>query len=111
MALNGRFIGSIVAFLIVGLAFGCGPKPEAKGPKKKASDGLDLGFMDEGSSASSSDGDSGEEAEGYKPCAKKSCGDACTLCDPLDDSCVEVMVLHQCSAKGACVIAPIKCGG
>ena len=112
MALNGRFLGSIVAVLVASLVLGCGPKKEATEPKKKASDGLDLGFMDESGSSSSASSDSGQGAEEpYKPCGDKACGDACAVCDPLDESCLEVMVLRQCTAKGACVVAPVKCGG
>jgi hypothetical protein len=41
----------------------------------------------------------------YAPCATKSAGDACTICNPADRSCVETAVLKVCSATGACASA------
>jgi hypothetical protein len=37
------------------------------------------------------------------PCAGKSIGDACTICDPTDPDCMETMELKACDASGACV--------
>lgn len=39
----------------------------------------------------------------YEPCGGKSCGDACTVCDPEDPDCVETAVIKACDAEGACV--------
>jgi hypothetical protein len=39
----------------------------------------------------------------YDPCAKKSCGDACTLCAPDDKDCVETEEVKTCNAQGVCV--------
>jgi len=110
MAYSARFFGSITAILATCLVVGCGPKKEAKEPKKKASAGLELDFLDE--SGSSSGTGSSDEAvdEPYRPCGGKECGEACSVCDPLDESCAEINVLHQCTAKGECLLAPAKCG-
>jgi hypothetical protein len=40
---------------------------------------------------------------GYQPCAGKACGDACTICEPGDKSCVETAVVKACDRSGACV--------
>ncbi len=110
MAFKARYIGSLIAVLAVFLVAGCGPKQEAKQPKK-ASSGLDLDFLGESGSDSSVDAASGDVEEPYSPCAQKQCGDTCNLCDPVDESCVQINLLHQCTAKGECVLAPAKCGG
>ena len=44
------------------------------------------------------DGDGGE----YDPCAGKSLGDLCSLCDPADADCVETAVTKVCDASGVC---------
>jgi hypothetical protein len=41
----------------------------------------------------------------YEPCAGKSCGTACTVCDPADKGCVETAVVKACDAAGACEAA------
>jgi len=41
--------------------------------------------------------------ESWDPCGGKSCGDACTLCDPKDKDCAETAVEKACSADGLCV--------
>lgn len=45
----------------------------------------------------------------YKPCAAKACGSACTLCDPLNVTCVEIAVLKECDKAGACTIELATC--
>merc|ERR1719445_2063572 len=37
-----------------------------------------------------------EATEAYDPCAGKTEGDTCLLCDPLDDDCVETRILRFC---------------
>ena len=46
---------------------------------------------------------------GYQPCAGKQCGDACTLCEPGDPSCVEDAVLKRCDRTNACVATTPDC--
>jgi hypothetical protein len=46
----------------------------------------------------------------YNPCAGKTCGAACTVCDPNDKDCVETAVVKQCNAAGSCDAAPAQCG-
>lgn len=44
----------------------------------------------------------------YVPCGGKSCGDSCTICDPLDPSCVEPSPANKsCNRSGFCVDASI----
>lgn len=45
----------------------------------------------------------------YDPCAGKSCGQFCTVCDPEDPGCVETAVLKQCSREGKCVAGFPEC--
>lgn len=46
----------------------------------------------------------------YDSCAGKKCGDACTVCDPNDKSCVETAVVKQCSAALKCEQNLAQCG-
>lgn len=39
---------------------------------------------------------------GWDPCAGKSCGDGCSLCDPSDPTCFETAVLKVCNDFGVC---------
>lgn len=39
----------------------------------------------------------------YDPCAGRSCGDTCTICDPADTDCGETAVLKTCDDSGECV--------
>src|SRR5690606_7626868 len=36
----------------------------------------------------------------YDPCANKSCGDSCLICDPADSSCVETEEPKRCGPDG-----------
>ena len=47
----------------------------------------------------------GAESSGYQPCAEKSEGDVCTLCDPdgSEPDCIETEVVKSCDSTGACV--------
>lgn len=46
----------------------------------------------------------------YNPCAAKSCGDSCTICDPTDASCVEPAPASKaCNRTGLCVDAILAC--
>jgi len=45
----------------------------------------------------------------YDPCAGKSCGDRCTICDPADPDCVETSVLKQCQPDGTCAATVPEC--
>jgi hypothetical protein len=38
----------------------------------------------------------------YEPCAGKTCGQSCKVCDPADGGCFETEVLKFCGASGAC---------
>jgi hypothetical protein len=38
----------------------------------------------------------------YDPCAGKSCGETCTLCDPKDPDCVETAVVKYCQGDLGC---------
>lgn len=49
------------------------------------------------------------EEDLYDPCAGRSCGESCTLCDPRDPECVETAVLKQCSREGRCVAGFPSC--
>ena len=42
---------------------------------------------------------------GYQPCAGKSCGDSCAVCDPADPNCVETADVKACDPSGECVSA------
>jgi hypothetical protein len=39
----------------------------------------------------------------YDPCAGRTCGARCTICDPHDPRCAETAVLKYCSAQNECV--------
>ncbi len=43
----------------------------------------------------------------YQPCAGKTCGDTCTVCDPADTGCVETADLKLCDAAGQCQSAAL----
>lgn len=45
----------------------------------------------------------------YDPCEAKACGEACRVCAPDAQDCVETMVVKACDAVGACVAAPVDC--
>jgi hypothetical protein len=48
----------------------------------------------------------------YDPCVGKACGDACTICDPNDEDCVESAELKACDPNGVCVAeTPDLCEG
>ena len=38
----------------------------------------------------------------YEPCAGKSCGDSCSICDPADLDCMETMEMKYCDSNGGC---------
>ena len=57
-----------------------------------------------------------EMACAYEPCAGKTCGDTCTVCDPNDADCMETAVEKACNEAGECsadtgeeCIAPDAC--
>ena len=41
-------------------------------------------------------------APAYEPCAGKTCGDSCAICDPSDPTCIETTVLKYCQPDGSC---------
>jgi hypothetical protein len=43
-----------------------------------------------------------KDAGAWSPCGGKSCGDACSLCNPADPGCAETPILKFCNAAGAC---------
>ena len=45
----------------------------------------------------------------YDPCARKSCGDLCTACDPNDPSCIETAVVKFCQPDGSCQAQAPSC--
>jgi hypothetical protein len=51
--------------------------------------------------------DAALDAGHYDPCAAKSCGAPCTVCDPHDPHCVEPPGQKQCNAHDQCVTTPI----
>ncbi len=44
----------------------------------------------------------GGDDEEYDPCEDKEEGEACTLCPPDDEDCIETMELKVCDASGEC---------
>jgi hypothetical protein len=48
---------------------------------------------------------------GYEPCAGKTCGDLCTICDPEDLDCVETAVVKFCHTDGGCSPTVPACMG
>ncbi len=117
------------ALLVLGAAVACGPRlkpveyeepPQGSGPA--AEDDVEQGGGEEGSSSASSSEGSGSESSGssegsgseaagtkFSPCGEKKCGAPCTECAPYDENCMEVLVMKQCNAEGACVPAPAEC--
>jgi hypothetical protein len=57
--------------------------------------------------AAPGDEHSATDAAHYDPCAAKSCGAPCTVCDPHDAHCVEPPGQKQCNAHDQCVTTPI----
>lgn len=109
-----------IAFAL-GLAVACGPrmKPVEYEEPSKGLDG-DSETVDEGSSSTSSSSsssassDKGESDSTPVPaaggsCKDKRCGQSCSECPPGDESCMEILVLKQCNAKGECVPAKVEC--
>ncbi len=39
----------------------------------------------------------------YEPCAGKKAGASCSLCDPLDEDCIETQSVKHCTEEGKCV--------
>jgi len=61
--------------------------------------------------SSTADGDSSNDANtddskahsaDYDPCARKTCGERCTICPPDDDDCVETQAIKYCQSDGSC---------
>ncbi len=47
---------------------------------------------------------------GYEPCANMNCGDACTICDPSDNTCLETQEVKVCTGTGGdCVGSAVDC--
>ena len=46
---------------------------------------------------------------GYQPCAGKSCGDACTICEPGDPACSETAEAKACDLSGSCLAGTPDC--
>jgi len=46
---------------------------------------------------------SGNGTAPYDPCARKACGDDCTVCAPGDPECAETAVVKACDPLGRCV--------
>lgn len=46
---------------------------------------------------------------GYYPCAGKSCGNECTLCDPNDATCVNDNLVRRCDPSGSCSADKVIC--
>lgn len=45
----------------------------------------------------------------YDPCAGKTCGASCTICNPADIGCVETAVLKRCTSAGVCSAGASGC--
>jgi hypothetical protein len=94
-------------------------RPPPKGSAKPDNSNPDTEFADNTefstpSSSSSSSGDSKSPAAAdqnlpYEACRDKKCGTPCTMCDPNDDSCTEVQLIHNCTLTGQCVVGPVDC--
>lgn len=48
---------------------------------------------------------------GYDPCAAKSCGEECSLCDPSSGSCSASALVTRCDADGSCSANETICPG
>jgi len=113
--------------LVLGAAVGllaliaCGPRLKPVEYQEPTSSGSSDDMMDEDMSSSSASTDSSTTSDsgtdeqdqsstgGFSPCQGKRCGARCTECDPTDESCMEVLVMKQCSSEGKCVPAPAVC--
>ncbi|MBN1606171.1 MAG: hypothetical protein JW940_06035 [Polyangiaceae bacterium] len=88
-------------------------RPPPKDTNKPDTSDPDTEFADstEFSTSSSSSGDSAAADQNlpYEACRDKKCGTPCTVCDPNDDSCTELQLIHQCALTGQCVVAPVDC--
>lgn len=72
------------------------PSPEAApSPKPDSGSGADAAADAKPVFDGAADG-------GYVPCAGKSCGDECKICDPSEIGCVETAVIKLCNASGQC---------
>jgi len=113
--------------LVLGAAVGllaliaCGPRLKPVEYQEPTSSGSSDDMMDEDMSSSSASAGSSNASESsgedqgdssastFSPCQGKRCGARCTECNPTDDSCMEVLVMKQCSSEGKCVPAPAVC--
>ncbi|MGC4070511.1 MAG: hypothetical protein QM784_38765 [Polyangiaceae bacterium] len=97
----------------------CGPRMKPVEYEEPSND-LSSNNVDDASGTSSANAStktasSGEAEEtSAKPqvggaCKEKKCGDTCSECPPGDESCMEILVLKQCNAKGECVPAKVEC--
>jgi hypothetical protein len=88
-------------------------KPDTSNPDTEFSDGEEFSAANSSSSSSSSSSSDKSSGSGeslpYEACRDKKCGTPCTICDPNDDSCPELQLIHQCSLTGQCLVAPVDC--
>jgi hypothetical protein len=88
-------------------------RPPPKDTNKPDTSNPDTEFSDE-TEFSTPSGDSKSSAAAdqslpYEACRDKKCGTPCTVCDPSDDSCEELQLIHNCTLTGRCVVAPVDC--
>jgi len=86
-------------------------RPPPKDTNQPDTSNPDTEFSDE-TEFSTPSGDSRsatDQSLPYEPCRDKRCGTPCTVCDPHDDSCVELQLIHNCTLTGQCVVAPVDC--
>ena len=79
-------------------------EPPTNPPADGGGDGAEEGGAEEGGAeeGGAEEGGAEEGGDAYDPCAGKSCGDPCTICDPADADCVETAEVKQCNAAGEC---------
>ncbi len=107
-----RLVRVVCATFLV--ASGCGDRVtlgELTSSRPSADvEGGAIGPSDAGSMDSAPIDSGGDSLGGYVPCAGKTCGQSCTVCDPQDPTCFETADLKSCDESGQCGGGAPSCG-
>ncbi len=103
-------LATCIGALSIGAATACEKDPPPSQPP--AHNGLpieDNGTVGDRQDPDRAEDDAATAPATYDPCAAKTCGDTCTLCDPEDADCMETAVVKQCDPEGQCSQEAVSC--
>jgi hypothetical protein len=87
----------------------CRPPPKDTAKPDTSNPDTEFGDNTEFSTPSDSKSAAADRSLPYEACRDKKCGTPCTVCDPNDDACTELQLIHNCTLTGQCVVAPVDC--